>query len=88
VITALTSTLRWSLQATPPNGPIVVDLGQSPAPARDISVDVVLGMFAMAGVLLAVAAVGGVIVAVGVVLYKRRREAIDDGAPSHTRLKL
>jgi hypothetical protein len=78
----------FSLQAAPPQGPIVVDVAPAVAPARDISVDTVLGMFAMTGVLLAFAAVGGLVVAGAVILYKRRRELTDDGAPTHTRLEL
>ena len=55
--------------------PIIVDVGKQPDPTGDISIDFVVGMFAMAGVLLAVAAVGCLIVAGAVVFIKRRRAA-------------
>ena len=42
--------------------PIVVDVIKQPPPAKDISIDVILGMFQMAGVVLLAAAVGGLIV--------------------------
>jgi hypothetical protein len=70
--------------------PIIVDVGKQPDPTGDISIDFVIGMFAMAGVLLAVAAVGCLIVAGVVVFIKRRQAANDDSAEmtSHTRLKI
>ena len=48
--------------------PVIVDLRDQPPPSHDISIDVVLGMFAMAGVFLAVAAIGSAIVAGGMIL--------------------
>ena len=70
--------------------PIIVDVGRQPDPTGDISIDFVVGMFAMAGVLLAVAFVGCLVVAVVVILIKRRRSAMDDSGEmtSHTRLKI
>ena len=70
--------------------PIIVDVGKQPDPTDDISLNFVVGMFAMAGVLLAVAAVGCLIVAGVVVLIKRRQLKNDDGSEmtSHTRLKI
>jgi hypothetical protein len=70
--------------------PIIVDIGRQPDPTGDISIDFVIGMFAMAGVLLAIAVVGCLIVAGLVILYKRRRAAMDDSneMTSHTRLKI
>ena len=70
--------------------PIIVDVGRQPDPTGDISIDFVVGMFAMAGVLLAVAVVGCLIVAGVVILVKRRRAATDDSneMTSHTRLKI
>ena len=70
--------------------PIIVDVGRQPDPTGDISIDFVIGMFAMAGVLLAVAVVGCLIVAGVVILIKRRRAAMDDadGMTSHTTLKI
>ena len=70
--------------------PIIVDVGKQPDPTGDISIDFVVGMFAMAGVLLAVAAVGCLIVAGVVVFIKHRQAANDDSGEmtSHTRLKI
>jgi hypothetical protein len=70
--------------------PIIVDVGRQPDPTGDISLDFVVGMFEMAGVLLAVALVGCLIVAGVVILIKRRRAAMDDSGEmtSHTRLKI
>ena len=42
--------------------PIVVELLKQPEVAHDISVDVVIGMFSMAGVALLFAALGGLVV--------------------------
>jgi hypothetical protein len=77
--------LFWLVQ-----NPIIVDVGKQPDPTGDISIDFVVGMFAMAGVLLAVAAVGCLIVAGVVVFIKRRQAAHDDSGEmtSHTRLKI
>jgi predicted phage tail protein len=55
--------LTWLQQ-----NPIVVDLGTQPPPARDISIDTVLGIFALAGAFLAAAAVGSALVAGGMLL--------------------
>ena len=70
--------------------PIIIDVGRQPEPTGDISIDFVIGMFAMAGVLLAVAVVGCLIVAGVVIFIKRRRAAMDDSGEmtSHTRLKI
>ncbi len=69
--------------------PIVVDLGPRPEPSRDISIDAVLGTFALAGVFLAAAAIGCVLVAGAIYFYKRRSEATSQGVePTHTRLGL
>ena len=69
--------------------PIVVDLAQPSPASHDISIDVVLGMFAMAGIFLLVALVGCSIVAGGMILYKRWR---DSSAPPptepHTHIRL
>jgi len=70
--------------------PIIVDVGRQPDPTGDISIDFVIGMFTMAGVLLAVAAVGCLIVA-GIVIFIKRRQASSDDSDemtSHTRLKI
>jgi hypothetical protein len=70
--------------------PIIVDVGRQPEPTGDISIDFVIGMFAMAGVLLAIAVVGCLVVAAVVIFIKRRRSAMDDSGEmtSHTRLKI
>ena len=71
--------------------PIVVDLARQQKPeAKDISIDVVLGMFAMAGVFLAVAAVGCALVAGAMILYKRWRDTSggSESQHSHTRLRI
>jgi hypothetical protein len=75
---------------TADQNPIIVDIGSQPDPTGDISIDFVVGMFAMAGILLAVAAVGCLIVAGVVIVIKRRRSAMDDSneMTSHTRLKI
>ena len=57
--------------------PIIVDVGRQPEPTGDISIDFVIGMFAMAGVLLAIAVVGCLVVAGVVIFIKRRRSAMD-----------
>ena len=55
--------------------PIVVEVIKQPTPARDISVDVILGMFQMAGVLLLAAAIGGVLVGLAFIGIRRFRDA-------------
>jgi hypothetical protein len=79
------------LQFLAQQAPVVVDLArQQPEPAPDISIYTVLGMFAMAGVLLAIAAIGSVVVAGGMLLYRRWKDASDPdaGEHSHTRLRI
>jgi hypothetical protein len=68
--------------------PIVVDLGTQSPPSRDISIEVVLAMFAVAGIFLLVAAVGCALVAGGMILYKRRKDASapQGSEPTHIRL--
>jgi len=69
--------------------PIVVDLAQKTPESHDISIDVVLSMFAMAGVLLLVAFVGCVIVAGAMILYKRWRDAsTPPSGDQHTHIRL
>jgi hypothetical protein len=71
--------------------PVIVDLAAQPEPSRDITIDVILGMFAMAGVFLLVAAIGSALVAGGMILYKRRRDASapsDQSPHTHTRLRI
>lgn len=69
--------------------PVVVDLTKQPEPTHDISLDVVLSMFALAGMFLLAAAAGSAIVALLVVLYKKRRgEPGPTAGTTHTRLGL
>ena len=69
--------------------PIVVDLAKRSPESHDISIDVVLGMFAMAGVFLLVAAIGCAMVAGGMILYKRWRDSSTPGqTESHTHIRL
>jgi hypothetical protein len=69
--------------------PIVVDVVKQPEPTRDISYDVVLSMFASAGVLLLAAAIGSAIVAAAIVIYKRWRDSsATNTGHSHTTLRI
>ena len=67
--------------------PIVVETIRQPEAAPDISIQVVLGMFMMAGVVLLVAGGGGIIVGALFVLYRKYREG-SDPAPTHDDLRL
>jgi hypothetical protein len=71
--------------------PIVVDLTTKTEPSRDISIEVVLAMFAVAGIFLLVAVVGCALVAGGMLFYKRWRDASGraaDAEPTHIRLQI
>ena len=69
--------------------PIVVDLTREQPTSHDISIDVVLGMFAMAGIFLVVALIGCVIVAGGMILYKRWRDSsVPPPNEPHTHIRL
>jgi hypothetical protein len=69
--------------------PVVVDLTTQPEPTHDISLDVVLSIFALAGMFLLAAAFGSAVVAGLVVLYKKRREgSVPAAGTTHTRLGL
>jgi len=69
--------------------PIIVDVSNQPDVTGDISIDFVVGMFAMAGVFLLAAAIGSLIVAGVVYVYKRRSGADSSGgSTSHTTLKI
>lgn len=71
--------------------PIVVDVAQQTPPAHDITIDVILGMFAMAGVFLLVAVIGCAIVAGAMLAYKRWRDATappPETPHSHIRLEI
>lgn len=69
--------------------PIVVDLATKSEPSRDISIEVVLAMFAVAGIFLLVALIGCAIVAGGMIFYKRWRDASAPPAETqHTHIRL
>ncbi len=69
--------------------PIVVDVIKQPPPAKDISIDVILGMFQMAGVVLLAAAVGGVIVGLIFIGIRRFRDASAPPSDSdHVKLRI
>ena len=69
--------------------PIVVDVIKQPPPARDISIDVVLGMFQMAGVVLLAAAVGGLIAGLLFIGIRRLRDASASSSESeHVKLRI
>ena len=68
--------------------PVVVDLAKQPDPTPDVGIYRILGMFAMAGVLLAAAAIGSVVVAASMLLYRRWKDASDPDAGQHTHTKL
>jgi hypothetical protein len=68
--------------------PIIVDVGKPAEPTPDISLDFVVGMFAMAGIFLLVALVGSLIVA-GVILFrKRRQQRLSPDDQTHTTLRI
>ena len=69
--------------------PIVVDLAAQSEPSRDISIEVVLAIFAVAGIFLLVAFIGCAIVAGGMIFYKRWRDAsASPTEPQHTHIRL
>jgi hypothetical protein len=68
--------------------PIIVDVGKPPEPTADISLDFVVGMFAMAGMFLLAALVGSLIVAGVILLMKRRQQRLSPDDPSHTTLRI
>lgn len=69
--------------------PIVVDVFRQPDAARDISLDVVLGMFSMAGALLLFAALGGLVVGAMFIAIRRARDAKAPATGSdHVRLRI
>ena len=69
--------------------PIVVHVLEQPEPARDISIDYIITMFASAGVVLLIAAIGGLIAGAVFIGIRRLRDA---SAPStdtsHVRLRI
>jgi len=69
--------------------PIIIGVVDQPEAARDISLDVVVSMFSMAGVLLLFAALGGLLVGAIFVAIRRARDAKTAPTDSdHVRLRL
>lgn len=69
--------------------PIVVEVFRQPTITPDISINVVLGMFEMAGVFLLVAAAGSVLAGLVMVGIRRLREASQpDTDTGHVRLRI
>jgi hypothetical protein len=69
--------------------PIVVDLTAKAEPSRDISIEVVLAMFAVAGIFLLIAFIGCALVAGGMITYKRWRDSSASPAEAqHTHIRL
>jgi hypothetical protein len=69
--------------------PIIIEVGKPPEATPDISIDFVVGMFAMAGIFLLAALIGSVLVAGAMVLYKRRQDrSASSNETSHTTLRI
>ena len=69
--------------------PIVVDLSTQSEQSHDISIEVVLAMFAVAGIFLLIALIGSAIVAAAMIVYKRWRDASAPPAETqHTHIRL
>ena len=72
--------------------PIVVEVIRQPEVTRDVSVDAILGMFALAGVFILFAAVGSLLVGGMYVWIRRKQEASapssDAPISSHVRLQI
>jgi hypothetical protein len=74
----------FSIQQTP----FVVEVMKQPEPARDISIDYILTMFATAGVILLVAAVGGLIAGAIFIGLRRLRDASAPATSESSHVKL
>lgn len=69
--------------------PIIVEVVKQPTITPDISVNVVVGMFQMAGAFLLVAAIGSIVAAAIFVGIRRMRDASDGSTDtSHVRLRI
>ena len=69
--------------------PIVVEVLRQPEVAHDISVDLMLGMVAMTGVVLLCAALGGLVVGAIFIGIRRRRDASSQRTDTeHVRLRI
>jgi hypothetical protein len=68
--------------------PIVVEVIKQPEPARDISIDYILTMFATAGVVLLAAAIGGLIAGAIFIALRRLRDASAPASTDSSHVKL
>jgi len=69
--------------------PILVEVLKQPAATPDISVEVVLGMFALAGVFLVVAAIGGIVAGAIFIGIRGFRDASTPSTDTeHVRLRI
>jgi len=69
--------------------PIIIEVGKPPEATPDISIDFVVGMFAMAGIFLLAALIGSLVVAGSMLIYKRRQQkAASSNETSHTTLRI
>jgi hypothetical protein len=69
--------------------PIIIEVGKPPEATPDISMDFVVGMFAMAGIFLLAALIGSLVVAGSMLVYKRRQQrAASSNETSHTTLRI
>ncbi|HLG60033.1 MAG TPA: hypothetical protein VI485_32130 [Vicinamibacterales bacterium] len=69
--------------------PIIIEVGKPPEATPDISIDFVVGMFAMAGIFLLAALIGSLVVAGSMLVYKRRQQkAASSNETSHTTLRI
>jgi len=69
--------------------PVVVEVFKQPEISPDISIDVVIGMFSMVGVMLLVAALGGLVVGavfVGIRHYRDASAPPTDTEDGHLRI--
>ena len=72
--------------------PFVVEIIRQPEVTRDVSVDAVLGMFALAGIAMLFAAIGGLLVG-GIFVWIRRMQdaaaqSADTPVTSHVKLQI
>jgi len=70
--------------------PIIVEVVKQPAITPDISVNVVIGMFQMAGAFLLVAALGSLVAGAIFIAIRRMRDASPDATTDtgHVRLRI
>jgi hypothetical protein len=69
---------------------LVVEVIRQPEASQDLTLPYILGMFSMAGILIAVAAVGGLLAGAGILIYRRRRDAAHppENPYEHNRLRI